>query len=264
MTHRLSNAFLLIVIAITLPALAQTQAPAQAQPDCNEIQKQLKNLENRLKDWPNLGRYREDNSKVQPPSKDINRVVFMGDSITDFWVRSEMGGFFPGKPYIDRGISGQTTAQMLLRFRPDVIALDPKVVVILAGTNDISGNTGPSTTEQIEGNLMSMIELAQSHGIKLVLATLLPVSDYEHKADGTPIVQTVRRPPEKIKALNEWMRKYASTGKIVLLDYYSAMVDEKGFLKDELSQDGLHPDVKGYAVMAPLAEKAIGQALKKK
>jgi len=186
----------------------------------------------------------------------------MGDSITDGWHNPKSGGFFPGKPYVNRGISGQTTPQMLIRFRPDVIELKPKVVVILAGTNDIAGNTGPTTLEAIEGNLSSMAELAKAHGIRVVLASLLPVSDYEVR-DGKPINQTTRRPPEQIKALNSWMKDYVAKNHLVYLDYYSAMVDDKGFLKDELSDDGLHPNPQGYAVMNPLAAAAIAASLKR-
>jgi lysophospholipase L1-like esterase len=186
----------------------------------------------------------------------------MGDSITDGWDAPNMGGFFPGKPYVNRGISGQTTPQMLIRFRPDVIDLKPKVVVILAGTNDLAGNTGPSTLEAIEGNLMSMAELARTNGIHVVLASLLPVSDYEVR-DGKPIVQTVRRAPDKIMALNAWMKNYAAANRLIYLDYFSSMVDGKGFLKDELSDDGLHPNAAGYAVMNPLAEAAIQSSLKR-
>src|ERR687886_422144 len=203
------------------------------------------------------------NAKVAPPAKGEQRVVFMGDSITDGWDDPRYGGFFPGKPYLDRGISGQTTPQMLIRFRPDVIALGPKAVVILAGTNDIAGNTGPMTLGAIEDNLASMAELAHANGVRVVLASLLPVSDYE-KRDGKPIIQTTRRPPEQIRALNEWMKRYAAANGATYLDYYSAMVDDKGFLRDELSEDGLHPNAKGYEVMAPLAERAIASALKKK
>jgi len=210
-----------------------------------------------------MARYREDNTKLAAPARGEARVVFMGDSITDSWDDPKYGGFFPGKPYIDRGISGQTTPQMLVRFRADVIALQPKVVVILAGTNDLAGNTGPMTMETIEDNLISMSELARANHIRVVLASLLPVSDYEMR-DGKPIIQTVRRPPEKIKLLNEWIKNQAAQNRETYLDYYSAMVDEKGFLKDELSDDGLHPNAKGYAVMAPLAESAIAAALKKK
>ena len=162
---------------------------------------------------------------------------------------------------MNRGISGQTTPQMLIRFRPDVIALKPKVVVILAGTNDIAGNTGPMTLEAIEDNLTSMAELASAHGIRVVFSSLLPVSDYEVR-DGKPITQTVRRPPDQILALNKWMKEFAAAHHLVYLDYFSAMVDDKGFLKDELSNDGLHPNVQGYAVMNPLAEAAITASLK--
>jgi lysophospholipase L1-like esterase len=142
-----------------------------------------------------------------------------------------------------------------------VIDLRPKVVVILAGTNDIAGNTGPMTLEQIEGNLTSMAELAKTNSIKTILASLLPISDYEQR-DGKPINQSTRRPPEKIRALNEWMKAYAARNKLIYLDYYSAMIDDKGFLKEELSEDGLHPNAKGYAIMVPLVEAAIAKALK--
>ena len=211
-------------------------------------------------DWPALARYSEDNKKIAPPAKDEQRVVFMGDSITDSWDDPRNGGFFPGKPYVNRGISGQTTPQMLIRFRRDVIELRPKVVVILAGTNDLAGNTGPTTLEAIQDNLASMAELATRHGIRVVFASVLPVSDYEIR-DGKPINQTTRRPPEKILALNQWMKKYARTYHHGYLDYFSAMVDDKGFLKDELSNDGLHPNPQGYAVMVPLAEAAIAASL---
>jgi lysophospholipase L1-like esterase len=204
-------------------------------------------------DWPNLARYSAENAKVPPPSAGEERVVFMGDSITDAWGR-EVGKFFPGKPYINRGISGQTTPQMLVRFRPDVIDLKPKVVVILAGTNDIAGNTGPMTLEQIEGNLASMTQLAQANGIRVVLASVMPVCDCYK-------TQTVRRPPAKIVALDRGIKDYAAQNGAIYLDYYSAMVDDHGFLKKELTDDGLHPNAAGYDVMSPLAAKAIQQAL---
>ena len=214
-------------------------------------------------DWPNLARYQEENKKVPPANKNEQRVVFMGDSITDSWDDPAFGGFFPGKPYINRGISGQTTPQMLIRFRPDVIAHEPKLVVILAGTNDLAGNTGPTTLEAIEGNLQSMADLAKANGIRVVLASVLPVSDYELR-DGKPIVQTGRRPPEQILALNKWLQEFTKSRGLVYLDYFSAMVDDKGFLKNELSDDGLHPNAQGYAVMAPLAEAAIAASLKRR
>lgn len=212
-------------------------------------------------DWPNLARYHEANKKVAPPANNERRVVFMGDSITDSWDDPRYGGFFPGRPYVNRGISGQTTPQMLIRFRADVISLRPKVVVILAGTNDIAGNTGPTTLEAIEDNLKSMAELATANGIRVVLAAVLPVSDYEVR-DGKPLTQTIRRPPARILALNTWMRAFARARGYVYLDYFSAMVDHEGFLKNELSDDGLHPNAAGYAVMAPLVEAAIAKSLK--
>jgi len=254
----MTRLFIACLIALACASFARAQ-----QDPCAEAKTQVSRLEGRLKDWPALGRYRDANAKVVPPAKGERRVVFMGDSITDGWDDPKYGGFFPGKPYIDRGISGQTTPQMLIRFRPDVLALGPSVVVILAGTNDLSGNTGPTTLEAIEDNLASMAELAYANNVRVVFASLLPVSDYEQR-DGKPIVQTVRRPPAQILALNEWMKSYAAAHGSTYLDYHTAMADEKGFLKAELSEDGLHPNAKGYEVMAPLAERAIAAALKKK
>ena len=259
----MSCKFLLAGVVLLLavgPTFGQASAPAN---DCGELKTRLDRAETRLKDWPALARYGEDNKKVASPAKNEQRVVFMGDSITDIWDDPAMGGFFPGKPYIDRGISGQTTPQMLIRFRRDVIELHPRVVVILAGTNDIAGNTGPTTLDAIEDNLSSMAELATTHGIRVVLASLLPVSDYEVR-DGKPINQTTRRPPAQIIALNNWIKEYAKANHYVYLDYFSATVDDKGFLKDELSNDGLHPNKQGYVVMAPLAEAAIASSLKHK
>lgn len=243
------------------------QAPAaQASADCPELPALKQNLENAKKilgDWPNMARYREANEKVEVPAKKEQRVVFMGDSITDIWSNPKFGGFFPGKPYINRGISGQTTPQMLVRFRPDVIAQHPKVVVILAGTNDLSGNTGPEPISEIEDNLASMADLARTHGIHVVLASITPVSDYGTQREGRPAM-TAGRPPEKILEIDAWIKKYALENGYTYLDYFSATVDDKGFLKKELSEDGLHPNAKGYAVMGPLAEQAIQAALKKK
>jgi len=249
----------LILISIAPSALSQT--PTQESQDCADAKAQAARLQTRLQDWPALARYREANASVAPVAKDETRVVFMGDSITDLW---KLATYFPSKPYINRGISGQTTPQMLVRFRPDVIALKPRVVVILAGTNDIAGNTGPMTLEAIEDNLASMAQLAASNGIRVVMASVLPVCDYAKNRDGKQITQTTRRPPEKIAALNEWLKKYTAQNDIVYLDYFSALVDEKGLLKDGLSNDGLHPNDRGYALMQPLAEQAITAALKKK
>jgi lysophospholipase L1-like esterase len=240
-----------------------TSTPVNADP-CADMKSQLSRVEGRLKDWPALARYHNANATVVASGKNEPRVVFMGDSITDSWDDPKFGGFFPGKPYVDRGISGQTTPQMLIRFRADVMALNPKVVVILAGTNDIAGNTGPMSLEAIEDNLASMAELARANKIRVVLASVLPVSDYDKTKEGQAIIRTVQRPLAQIKALNDWIRKYAADNHATFLDYYSAMVDDKGFLKEELSEDGLHPNQKGYDVMAPLAESAIASALKKK
>jgi lysophospholipase L1-like esterase len=213
----------------------------------------------RLRDWPQLARYRDQNRTVTAPSATEARVVFMGDSITDNWQQPRYGGFFPGKPYIDRGISGQTTPQMLIRFRPDVIDLKPKVVVILAGTNDIAGNTGPMTDEDIERNLASMADLATEHGIKVVLASITPTSGYHAAANASP--QTTLRPMDRIKALNTWIKRFAADNGYVYLDYFSAMVDETGLMKADLTADDLHPNADGYKIMAPLAESAIQRAL---
>jgi lysophospholipase L1-like esterase len=259
---------LVITLAVCVNGVfahAQTQAPAKPAGDCGELTEakaRLEAQEKRLKDWPDLARYRDANARVAAPAKEEQRVVFMGDSITDAWVQPRFGGFFPGKPYIGRGISGQTTPQMLLRFRADVIAIQPKVVVILAGTNDLAGNTGPIALEETEGNLASMAELARANGIRVVLSSVLPVSNYGHDRDGNPLDVRIKRPPEKILELNAWIRKYAAVNDHVHLDYFPAMVDEHGLLKKELSDDGLHPNAAGYAVMAPLAEKAIQSALR--
>ena len=250
------------------PAPAQAPAEGTAKPaaNCAELAEKMAKMEPqlaRLKDWPALARYREDNAKVAAPAKGEQRVVFMGDSITDAWVQPRFGGFFPGKPYVGRGISGQTTPQMLVRFRWDVIALQPKVVVILAGTNDLAGNTGPITPEETEGNLASMAELARAHGIRVVLASVMPVSNYAHERDEKAADMRIKRPPEQILQLNAWIKKYAAEKGDVYLDYFSAMVDDQGLLKKELSEDGLHPNAAGYAVMAPLAEKAIEASLQR-
>jgi len=204
-----------------------------------------------LTDWPQLERYRAANAVLPAAAPEEKRVVFYGDSITEGW---PLFTYFPGKPYINRGVSGQTTPQMLVRFRQDVIALQPRAVVILAGTNDVAQNTGPETLGQIEDNLASMCELAKARGIRVVLSSILPVYDYSWRSGMEPVT--------KIAAVNQWLRDYAAAHGYVYLDYYSAMQDGRHGLPENLSKDGVHPNDAGYAVMAPLAEKAIGEALR--
>jgi lysophospholipase L1-like esterase len=250
-------------VMLTLFAAQNAAPPRPPSPTCPEMASALQALvrnDARIRDWPQLARYRDANRALPASSTSASRVVFMGDSITDSWQQPQFGTFFQNPAYIDRGISGQTTPQMLVRFRPDVLALDPKVVVILAGTNDIAGNTGPMTDEEIEGNLASMAELARAHGIKVVLASITPTSAYHTRPGGIP--QTTLRPMARIRALNDWIRKYAADHGEVYLDYFSAMVDDTGLMKAEFTLDDLHPTAAGYAVMQTLAVGAIQRALR--
>lgn len=203
-------------------------------------------------DWPDLNHYSVDNTKLGLPAEGENRIVFFGNSITENWGKI-VPGFFSGKPYVNRGISGQTTPQMLVRFRSDVIKLHPTLVIILAGTNDIAENTGPSTLEMIEDNIISMTELARANNIKVVLCSVLPAFKYPWR----PVIQ----PAEKIIELNQMIKSYADKNGIIYLDYYSLMVDEQKGLKTEYTTDGVHPNEAGYKVMAPLVEEAIARAL---
>jgi len=222
---------------------------------------QKSQLERTYNDWAFLAKFRDANKLLAPPSPSETRVVFMGDSITEGWgmkataTTPARGEFFPGKPYVNRGISGQTTPQMLVRFRQDVILLKPKVVVILAGTNDIAENTGKETLEEIGNNIASMNDLARANGIRVVLCSVLPASDF-HWHRGL-------EPAPKIKAMNAWMRDYAAKNGAVYVDYYSSMANREGGLKAELSPDGVHPNKAGYDLMAPLAEAGIAEALRK-
>jgi acyl-CoA thioesterase I len=213
-------------------------------------------------DWPLLGKYHDADKELPPPAPGEVRVVFMGDSITEGWgmkptaTSPGRGEFFPGKPYINRGISGQTTPQMLIRFRQDVIDLKPKVVVILAGTNDIAENTGKTTREAIGDNIASMSDLARANGIRVVLCSVLPAGDF-HWHPGL-------EPAPKIRELNEWIKQYAAKNGFVYVDYYSSLANSEGGLKAEFSPDGVHPNKAGYEIMAPLAEAGITEALRKK
>ena len=250
---------LTLVLFLVLSALGQQATPAPAIPATGFAgldQYRAKRIAVFTDDFGQLARYHEANAALKPPAPGENRVVFFGDSITDIWHLEE---YFPGKPYVNRGIGGQTTPQMLVRFRQDVIDLQPKVVIILAGTNDIAGNTGPMRLEDIEANYASLAELARVHNIKVIYCSVLPVHNY------TPRSQDffAQRSPEKILALNRWLKDYcgAAANSCSYLDYFSALVDDKGLMKKDLADDGLHPNAAGFKVMAPLAEAAIEKAL---
>ena len=204
-----------------------------------------------LTDFPWLARFKDEDMKLGAPAVGEDRVVFMGDSITEGW---HLDTFFPGKPYVNRGISGQTTPQMVLRFHQDVISFKPKVVIILAGINDIAGNTGPMTLEQTENNLAAMTEMASANDIKVVLCSVLPAYDFPWSPG--------LKPAPKVVALNAWIQSFAAERHLLYADYYSPMKDDRGGLPPTLSRDGVHPLPAGYAIMVPLAEAAIEKALK--
>ena len=203
-------------------------------------------------DWPELGRYSENNMKHAQSSDNEDRVVFMGNTITEGW-STILPEFFKGKSYINRGISGQTTPQMLIRFRPDVIDLNPKVVIILAGINDIAENTGPSTVKMISDNIISMADLAKINGINVIIASILPAKVFPWN----PSIN----PPPKISAVNKIIEQYAKENGMIYLDYYSSMVDNNKALIESYGSDSVHPNKKGYKVMSVLAEKAIFKIL---
>jgi lysophospholipase L1-like esterase len=254
-------AAVLLALIVGAPLIARARAEAREQnapatDPCSALTPYQKSqLDRTLNDWAFLAKYKAANAALGAPAPNENRVVFMGDSITEGWGEKNpaRGEFFPGKPYVNRGISGQTTPQMLVRFRDDVIALKPEAVVILGGINDIAENTGPTTLEEIEGNITSMAELARAGGIRVVLCSVLPASDFPwHRG---------LEPAPKVRALNAWMKDYAAKNDLVYVDYYSAMATPDGGMKPELASDGVHPTKAGYAIMAPLAEKGIAQAL---
>jgi len=239
---------------MTVGGYSQTAAPAAAPTVDAATAKEIAGMKAQLADWPNLARYRDENAALAPVTAGEQRVVFYGDSITDGWGRrSETGTFFPGKPYVNRGISGQTTPQMVVRFRQDVIDLHPAAVLILAGTNDVAGNTGPMTPEMTEDNFRSMADLAHANGIKVILASITPAFDYPWKHG--------LEPAPKIRAINAWLKDYCDQHGYTYLDYYTSLTDSDGGMKPGISFDGVHPNEKGYAIMAPLAQAAIDKTL---
>jgi lysophospholipase L1-like esterase len=250
----------LISLFLTISVSAFGQA---AQQEPNHLAESILSLEHYretmipiyMNDFGQLERYRDANKNLGAPAAGERRVIFFGDSITDGW---HLDLYFPGKGYINRGISGQTTSQMLVRFHQDVIALRPSAAVILAGTNDIAGNTGPISVEDIEANYTSLAEVAHANGVQLIFSSVMPVHDY------TPQSQNffAQRDPAKILTLNAWLKNYCSTNGLIYLDYFSALVDEHGLLRKDLAADGLHPNDAGHKIMAPLAEGAVQQALK--
>ena len=260
----------LLGLVVGLLGVCADRAAAQASPpvpppvpDCPDVARAMRDLmaqDARLRDWPNLTRYRMANDELKRSSEAVP-VVFLGDSITDRWDDEGQGGFFPGKHYVDRGIGGQTTPQMLVRLRPDVLAHHPRVMVLLAGTNDIAGNTGPMSDEDIEQNIAAIAELTAASGVKVVLGSILPISDYHQKPE--QVAQLIRRPMSRITALNVWIKQYCADHGHVFLDYGPGVADGRGLLRAEFSEDDLHPNAQGYAQMAPLAEAAIARALEK-
>lgn len=253
----LKNAWKVLPAALAVLCLAKAARAQLAEPlelpkaNCC-LQMAAQHLADEMQDWNQIGRYHADDERLMAEAPEPHRVVFLGDSITDGW---NLAQYFPGKPYVNRGISGQTTPQMLVRMFPDVIDLKPAAMIILAGTNDVARNTGPESSTMIEENFQAMAELARAHQIKVILCLLTPISDYtEHK-------QTEHRPPADILKLNTWLRDYAAKTQATIADYYSAIVDDKGMMKEGYSDDGLHPNAKGYQLLAPVAEAAIGKAL---
>jgi acyl-CoA thioesterase I len=238
----------LTLIFLLSTFLLQTATAQQVADPCESLKRERQAMESQLRDWPNLAKYREANARLGLPVEGESRVVFLGDSITEAW---DLSVFFKGKPFVNRGISGQTTPQILLRFRQDVIALKPAIVVILAGTNDIAENTGPTSMGMIEDNLKSMAELARGNGVHPILASVLPAAVYPWRPEIRPI--------EKILGLNQWMKEYAAREGIGFLDYYSSMVNDRYGLKPEFSGDGVHPNEAGYTIMASIVADAIAK-----
>jgi lysophospholipase L1-like esterase len=256
-SRRILKCLASVIVLVATAALAQQSVPTPGIPSTGfeGLDKyRASRVPMLADDYGQLARYREANAALPSPSAGENRVVFFGDSITDGW---KLADYFPGKPYVNRGIGGQTTPQMLVRFQQDVINLHPKVVVILAGTNDIAGNTGPMRNEDIEADLASMADLARAHGIRVVFSSLTPVHNYTERSKDF----FAQRPTGRILAVNDWIKGYCAGSQDIYLDYFSALVDDKGLMKKDLADDGLHPNAVGYKVMAPMAEAAIQRAL---
>lgn len=248
-----------VASCLTIASYGQTSAPPPAPtpaptsvPAAPDPAKQIVTMQQKLNDWPGLARYREANAALPPAGAGEKRVVFYGDSITDAWAK-KTDEFFPGKGYIGRGISGQTTPQMLVRFQQDIVHLKPSVVVILAGTNDIAGNTGPSSLDMIEDNFASMVAIAKASNIRMIIASILPADHYNWRPGVLPA--------DQIRQMNTRLKALCQREGLVYLDYYTALANANGGLDPELAGDGVHPTSKGYAIMSPLAEKAIAQAL---
>src|SRR5258708_23886568 len=247
----------LIVILLAFPTLAQQPVPPISSTGFPELdQYRASRISIYVNDFGQLAHYRDADAALAPAAAGESRVVFLGDSITDYW---KLPDYFPGKSYVNRGIDWQTTPEMLVRFRQDVIDLHPKVLVVLAVTNDIAGVTGPALNEDIEANYASMAELARAHHIRIVFASLLPVHNYTHDAEESFAL----RPRDRILALNQWLKDYCAKNGLVYLDYFSALVDERGMLKRALADDGVHPTAAGYKIMASLADKASEKAIQK-
>jgi len=248
------RALVLCAMGVGAAGIAQTAALPAAVPSVDSLQKQLAADQAKLMDWAQLDHYKAENAALAAPTAAEKRVVFYGDSITQNWAgRNNI--FFPGKPYVGRGISGQTSAQMVVRFHQDVVDLRPAVVVILAGTNDVAENTGPMTPEMTLDNFRSMAEMARAIGIKVVICSIPPAGDFPWRHGLEPV--------EKIRALNAMLEAWAKSGGLVWVDYYSVLADASGAMKSGLSLDGVHPTAAGYAIMAPLAEAGIQKALGK-
>ncbi|WP_047495156.1 SGNH/GDSL hydrolase family protein [Terriglobus sp. TAA 43] len=244
--------FALLSLCASAALAQQPQATTTTQAVAAPSPADVERMRTPLADWPNLTRYRAEDEAIPPPSADEQRVVFLGDSITDRWGR-KVGTFFPGKGYINRGISGQTTPQMLLRFQQDVVRLHPSVLVLLAGTNDIARNTGPSSPAMIEDNFRSMAAIAKDNGIRLVIGSILPAARYRWRPGVNGVTD--------IREVNRWLKTFCTENNFVFVDYYTAMADDAGGMKPGLSSDEVHPTEAGYEIMAPLAEQGITQAL---